>query len=155
MNARRDHFVKPSPRLAMTSRLLACVGVAALVNGCAGGPFNPFTSPPVDSASPIADEVATAARSNRGYPAFSDIPNAPAEQRSARAWGEAAADVEAAGERLARETAPETWSLGDTQAFVDKAEARVEGDGAPAGGDDTESFARSARQRATPPPSPR
>lgn len=158
MNARRDRFVKPSRRFAApikALRLGVCAAGVAATAGCAGGVANPFATAPVDPASPIAAEVAATAASNKAFPSFNDIPKAPTDQRPAKAWGQAATQVEAARDKLERETAPETWSLSGTEAFAAQA-ARDSGQGeAPDAASDTEAFADSARRRATPPPSPR
>lgn len=158
MNARRDRFVKPSRRLGGRQpnlRAGAAVGAAALLAGCAGGVSNPFAAAPVDPASPIAAEVARTATTEKTYPSFQDIPKRPTDQRPLKAWGQAAAEVVAAREKLERETAPGNWSLGGTEAFADQAAAAAGRERASNAGADTEAFARAARERATPPPSPR
>lgn len=129
-----------------------CLG-AAIVAGCAN--VNPFATAPVDPQSPAAQAVLAAARADRDYPKFSDIPAAPTNVRGPRAWATAVSDVEGARSELYAETAPDTWSLSGTEAFAAKARADVAPPpvaGAPA---NTEAFARDARERATPPPSSR
>ncbi|MGQ3016835.1 hypothetical protein [Phenylobacterium sp.] len=109
----------------------------------------------MDSDSPAAEAILAAARADRAYPKFSDIPEAPKMVRGPRAWASAVADVEAARTSLYTETAPSTWILQDTEAFAARAQAAVAPPpvaGAPA---NTEAFAQDARERATPPPSPR
>jgi len=126
---------------------------AAVLAGCAS--VNPFATAPVDPQSPAAKAVLEAARADRAYPKFSDIPPAPTDVRPARAWAAAVADVEAARAHLYAETARGTWTLSETEAFAAKAQADVTPPpvaGAPA---NTEAFARDARERATPPPSSR
>lgn len=136
-------------------RLSACaVGLVAL-GGCAGGLANPFATAPVDPASPIAADVAAVADTHKAFPSFQDIPKAPTGERSAKAWGQAAAGVEAARDKLERDTGPGAWSLGGTEAFASQASASADRDGATASEADTEAFADAARRRATPPPSPR
>lgn len=118
---------------------------------------NPFATAHVDPASPIAQSVAEAARSNRTYPKFSDIPEVPVETRPLRAWGRAATDTEAARRKLEAETAPGTWTLGATDSFARGATAAVGRDAAPGAAEqaNTEAFAKALRDRATPPPPPR
>jgi hypothetical protein len=158
MNARSDRFVKPCLRLGVRNagvRLGACLLAAGALSGCASSLDNPFATAPVDPASPIAADVAKVAETNRDYPSFNDIPKAPADQRPAKAWGQAVAEVTAARDQLERETGPGAWSLGGTDAFADRAAADA-GSGAAGGSTaDTEAFARAARERATPPPQPR
>lgn len=155
MKARQNRFVKPSP-LGARPRLLAtlavCAGGAALLGGCAA---TPFAAAPVNPDSPIAAEVAAAAKRKADFPSFHDIPKPPTDQRPVAAWGQAAGDTEDAGRRLERETAPGTWSLEGTETFSGKAQAEIGRDAGAVTGADTEAFARAARERATPPPSPR
>lgn len=156
MNVRTRRFVSPGRRFSARSPLiglLVCAGTAAVLSGCAGG--NPFATAPVDPSSTASGDVAKRARGQRDYPSFPEIPRLPADVRPAPAWGQAAADVEAARSRLEQETAPGTWSLTDTAAFASRAQSAAGPElGAPEAGD-AEAFARTLRERATPPPPPR
>jgi hypothetical protein len=142
MNARQSR---------MAARLLACVGAAALTSGCVG---NPLADAKIDPASPIAGEVAKLAHSNSDYPSFSEIPAKPTDVRPARMYGQAARDVEQARAQIERATAPETWTLNNTETFAATARAAAGRDIAPAKAADTEVFADTLRKRATPPPPP-
>ncbi len=150
-----------SPRLFVMSRLgtfrtglLACVCGAGLLGGCAVS--NPFVTAKVDPTSPIAAQVATAARARTTYPTFADIPPVPADVRPLPAFGRAADELEVAGAQLTRDTAPSTWTLTGTEAFAGRARdmAGPEGEIASTTAD-TEAFAKAQRARATPPPPPR
>jgi hypothetical protein len=94
-----------------------------------------------------------------GYPTFAAIPQAPTDVRPARAWRDSIAGVQASGARLAAETAPSTFSLSDTEAFAETTRRRLDPGGPPpeeaASRAAADAFARSIRQRATPPPSRR
>ncbi|WP_374570247.1 hypothetical protein [Phenylobacterium sp.] len=150
--------MKPSRRVAApiaALRVGLCLGAAMLAAGCAGASANPFAAKPLDPNSPIAPEAAKAAAARGAFPKFSDIPKKPTDDRSPKAWGQAAAKVEAARDKLVRETAPDTWSLGGTAAFAGQAANTANADTAPNANSDAEAFARAARERATPPPSPR
>lgn len=129
-----------------------CLG-AVILAGCAN--VNPFATAPVDPQSPAAQAVLEAARADRAYPKFSDIPPAPTDVRPARAWAAAVADVEAARRDLYAETAPGTWTLSGTEAFATEARRTVTPPPVAGGPANTEAFAREARERATPPPSSR
>lgn len=158
MNVRRDHFVKPLVRAGATrraARLLGCASLALFAGACVSA--NPFATAKVDPTSPIASGVTGSVRANRGYPKFSDIPRVPADTRPLAAWGQAAAGVKDAGERLEAETGPENWTLGGTEGFAAGAKAAAGPENAPGATEqaDTEAFARALRERATPPPSPR
>jgi hypothetical protein len=151
MNVATALFRNPTGALVRRGAVV-CLG-AAMVSGCAGA--SPFAAAPVDPDSPAAEAILAAARADRAYPKFSDIPEAPKMVRGPRAWASAVADVEAARTSLYTETAPSTWVLQDTEAFAARAQAAVAPPpvaGAPA---NTEAFAQDARERATPPPSPR
>lgn len=94
-----------------------------------------------------------------GYPTFAAIPQAPNDVRPARAWRDNIAGVQAAGARLAAETAPSTFSLTGTEDFAETTRRRLDAGGpapdAAASQAAADAFARSIRQRATPPPSRR
>ena len=139
---------RPTGRVA---RLAACAGAGALLAGCAA---TPLATAKVDPASPIAAEVAKAAKDHRRYPAFADIPPLPTDVRPARAYGKAAGEIEAARARLERETAESTWTLNDTLGFSSSAQSAAGSDIAPSVQDAaaTEALARRLRERATPPP---
>ena len=76
-----------------------CLGTAVLT-GCAS--VNPFATAPVDPQSPAAKAVLEAARADRAYPKFSDIPPAPTDVRPPRAWA-AAVGAPANTEAFARD----------------------------------------------------
>jgi hypothetical protein len=151
MNASVRLFVN-AHRSPTAARLVACAGLAALLGGCVG---NPFKEAKVDPASPVAAEVAKVARANRDYPTFSEIPPKPTDVRPVRMFGQAAKDIEVAGAKLERETAPETWTLSNTEGFAAGARTAAGPELPPAEQRDTEAFANELRARATPPPPPK
>jgi hypothetical protein len=57
-----------------------------------------------------------------------------------------------AGAALERDTAPDTWTLNATDAFVEKARRDAGPQIEPPKPGDAEAFARELRERATPPP---
>ena len=117
---------------------------------------NPLATAPVDPASPIAKEIAAVAAADRPFPQFSDIPALPTDERPVSAWSQATAESRGAGAELTAQTAPETWSMQESESFAARARADVR-DEPPSerSGGDAETFAREQRQRATPPPPPR
>jgi hypothetical protein len=152
MNAPLRHFAHSSLRSPVRGAL-ACVGMAALLSGCAG---NPFTRAAVDPSSPVAAEVEQMARRTGPFPTFADIPPVPTDQRPLAEWGVAANKLVVAAAQLERDTAPNTWTLEGTERFA--ARARQEAGPALDPGASraaTEAFARELRERATPPPLPR
>lgn len=151
MNAPLRLFVRPLGRCS-TGALIGCVGVAALLTGCA----NPFATARVDPNSPVAAEIEQMAKQKRPYPTFADIPPVPTDQRPVAQWGGEANQLEMAASRLDRATAPETWTLQGTEQFATRSRSQAGPNIAtdtttPA----TEAFARQLRERATPPPPPR
>lgn len=97
--------------------------------------------------------------SKAGFPTFAAIPEAPGDIRPARAWRDSIAGVQAAGARLAAETAPATFELSNTEDFAETTRRKLDAGGqapdAAASRAEADAFARSIRQRATPPPSRR
>jgi len=130
-------------------RPLAIIGGCATLAGCISAPF---TSAKVDPASPVAAEVAKAARAGHAYPKFSDIPAIPADVRPLRAFGQAAQQVKLAGDRLVAATAPGTWTLTGTESFASEARRQTPDLPPSERASDPEAFARELRERATPPP---
>jgi hypothetical protein len=94
-----------------------------------------------------------------GYPTFASIPAAPTDVRPPAAWRNNIAGITAAGAKLNAETAPSTFSLTNTEDFAEAMRRKLDAGGAPADEAATraeaDAFARSIRQRATPPPSRR
>ena len=97
--------------------------------------------------------------SKAGYPTFAAIPQAPSDIRPARAWRDNIAGVQGAGARLAAETAPSTFDLSNTEDFAEATRRKLDAGGPPPDAAvsraEADAFARSIRQRATPPPSRR
>lgn len=154
MNASLRLFVthRFSRRTLRASAAVGGLGLALSLSACAGGPFAPSG---LDKSSAAAGEISTLTSAAKTYPTFADIPPAPADVRPDRAWGKAAAQIEAEGTALAAATAPSTWTLTGTDTFASRAQAAagpaVEGSTTAA----TEAFASQARRRATPPPPPK
>ena len=149
MNAPHRLFVISSAARHLAG-LAACAGLGA----CALS--NPLRTAPIDASSPIASEAGKLAHQPGPYPTFAQIPPEPTDVRPVRAWGPAAQQVEAAGARLAQETAPSTWTLSGTEAFAEGIRRQL-GAAPPAESTTaaTEAYAKELRKRATPPPPPK
>ena len=132
-------------------RLMVGAGACALLCACVG---NPFEDARVDPRSPIAAEVPKAVRADAAYPTFKSIPPVPKDVRPHRQYGQAAAQVETDAKTLQAETAANTWTLSNTEAFADQARTDAGPVLPPAEPGDTEAFAKSQKARATPPPPP-
>jgi len=107
----------------------------------------------------LALAACASAGAQSGYPTFAAIPEAPTDIRAPRAWRDSIAGVQGARDRLAAETAPSTFSLSGTEDFAEITRRRLDAGGpapdAAASRAEADAFARSIRQRATPPPSRR
>jgi hypothetical protein len=147
MNAPRFDFLN-ARRAVLVARLLAAAGAGALLSGCVTAAFDEAK---VDPASPVAGEVARLARANADFPDFKEIPATPTDIRPLRAFGQAADRLKVARTELEQATAPQTWSLQNSEAFAGEARRRTP-DLPPPQAQDSEAFARELRERATPPP---
>ena len=141
------------------ARVLALAGLTVLLAGCVSAPIvSPFSSGPVDSRSPVANEVAAAAKAPGPYPKFADIPSPPKDVRPASAWRAAVLTEWDEKRALEREVAALSFTLTNTEDWARTERAKipesemkaVEPDAAA----DSEAFAQAQRERATPPPAP-
>jgi hypothetical protein len=148
MNASARLFLN----LHQSAAVASLAGAALLLGGCVG---NPFADAQIDPGSPIAAEAARTARMNTDFPSFSEIPAQPNDVRPLRLFGAAAREVELARAKLERETAPETWTLNNTEAFAKTAQTAAGPEGGAQSRTDTDAFADILRKRATPPPPPK
>lgn len=150
MNAPHRLFVITRPVAYLAGALMG-LGLTA----CAPGEI--LSTGPVDPRSPIAGDVAALAHQNKAFPTFASIPPEPKDVRPRKAWGQSALQVEAAGHKLERETADNTWTLSGTEAFAAAAlrQAGPAISGAESTTAATEAYVREMRKRATPPPPPK
>ena len=155
MRTRSSPFVNDEPR-GLALRLAAAGGLCLLLGllpgGCVG---NPFADAKVDPRSPVASEVARSVRADAAYPTFAAIPAVPKDLRPHRQYGVPAARIDAAAAELVRDTADDSWTLRNTEAFAAETRAAAGPDAVPGQAADTEAFAKELRRRATPPPSPK
>lgn len=138
-------------QIRLTAVSLLGGGACAMLSACTVHPFEDAT---VDPRSPVAGEVARLARANRTHPTFAGIPPMPKDVRPPPQYGREAKALEQARADLAAKTAPETWSLTDTESFAARAQAEAGQEAAPTDSGDAAAFANSQRKRATPPPPP-
>jgi hypothetical protein len=151
MNARGCNFVKVGGSLR-AARFLGGAAAAALLAAMQAGCVGDIASVKADPRSPVAADVARLATADKDYPRFRDIPVKPADAPPPELIADRARALEAERDQLDRATAPNTWTLSNTNAFAAKARTDAGPDlGAPASSD-TEGFAATARERATPPP---
>ncbi len=142
-------------RLGVLPRGVALMGVLVGLGACA----SPFSPPPADPSSPIAAEANAAAKQSKhaSLPRFVDIPQLPTDVRTPVQFKKAVGAEKIAADKLKRDTAPETWTLSDTESYASKARntAKVPPSDIPTDADRaaTEAFAKASRDRATAPPS--
>jgi hypothetical protein len=148
MYASRRLFVN-----ARSAKAVACAIACASLAACTS---RVFSEGEIDPASPVKGEIAATARSNADYPAFTEVPAKPNDVRPVLAFGQAADKLIADRDAMARDTAPDTWTLTgqDTAAFAAAAD-KAAGPAGPAATTDTDAYAASLRKRATPPPPPK
>ena len=145
-----------------STRLALAIAMAAGVAGClhegktagrvAGGRA-------IDGPSAVARDVAYAARHPGPYPRFIDIPNIPTDIRPASAWRQAVVDLQGQKAALDREAADLPPPLTDTERYAADSRGRAAADPAdippPDAAQQTEAYAKTLRERATPPPTPK
>ena len=152
MNSRRMSALR-------TARLALAAGAAACAAGCAvPGQMAGVTALPVDSSSPVARDVVNASRHPGPYPKFASIPKTPTDIRPAAEWRVAVADIERRKAELEAQAAALPAPQTDTQAFASQNLSKAPSAGeapAPDQAAQTESYAKTLRERATPPPSPK
>ena len=151
MNAPARLFLTRARSLAGL-RLFGCAAACALTGACVS---DPTQSARVDSTSPIAAEIARIDRTPTAFPKFTDIPPVPTDLRPKRDYGVAARENELAVAQMERATAPNSWTLNETDRFAADTRAAVGPDIAPADPAATAAFAQDLRRRATPPPPPK
>jgi hypothetical protein len=138
--------------------LLRSAGLMAVLTGLAAC-ASPFSPPPADPSSPVAAAANAAAKDSKHArkPTFAEIPPIPTDVRKPVEFKAAVGAEKVAADKLKRDTAPDTWTLSDTDAYASKARssAKVPAPAAPTEADRaaTEAFAKAARDRATAPPS--
>jgi len=135
-------------------RLGVLIGFTALaVAGCT----TPFSSQKVDPTSPVAEATRAAAHQKGRRPTFADIPAIPTDVRGPAAYRASIAAQEAAGDKLRRDTAPDTFKLNDTETYAARTRAAGKAPNFEAPNDadraETEAFAKAARGRASAPSS--
>ena len=137
---------------------MALFGAAASLAGCSlPSQVAGFRSPSVDPASPVYHDVMYATRHPGPYPKFSDIPPIPTDVRPVSAWAQAMASIEQDKVQIDSAVASLPPAPTDTEAFAANARSQAQppavADAAPPGGaDQSQAYAESLRQRATPPP---
>jgi hypothetical protein len=135
-------------------RLGVLMGFSALVvAGCA----TPFSAAQVDPSSPVAEATRAATHPKGRRPTFADIPPIPTDVPAPGAYRATVTAQQAAGDKLRRDTAPDTFKLNDTEGYAARTRSagKAPNFGAPTDADraDTEAFAKAARGRASAPSS--
>ncbi len=141
------------------SRLAILAGAAIGMAGCVLP--KSLTGPsklPVDATSPVAQEVIKASKTPGPYPTFAEIPPLPTDVRPPSAYAAAVADVREERQTLNAQAGALPPPPTDTESYASRGRSLTEGAGEPAPSDaqqQTEAYANSLRERATPPPAPK
>jgi len=130
-------------------KALVLISGCALLSACVGTPLKDAA---IDPASPVAADVARLTQEKAGFPVFAAIPATPSDIRSMASYGRDVKLMLRVREALERDTAPETWGLTATEAFVEKGRRDAGPQIDPPKPGAAEAFARELRERATPPP---
>ena len=147
--------MKPLARdFSMTSLIWLAAGLLVLASPSASLAAQPCPGAPPASLPP---DLVAGAREVRAYPTFCSIPPTPVGVRDAAAFKGAVTNTRVAGARLVRQTAPSTFSLGDTDTYAaaGRAQAAPPPPMTTPGDATAEDFAKAARERAKPPKRPR
>lgn len=123
--------------IAIIAASLAAIPVASAIGAtCATAPSGEF-----------------ARRANLPYPDFCSIPPVPSDVRPAAAFKAAVVRTRLAGAVVTRQSGPETFSLGGTEAFAEEAKRQATPPAAMTKPEavGTEAFAAAARAKAAPP----
>jgi hypothetical protein len=132
---------------SMTSVASLCASLAAVAApGLAL--CDPGGTPPS-----LPSDLVARADAVTAFPTFCQIPTAPSDVRGPAAFKAGVVDTRLAGARVVALSAPETFSLHDTEAFVGmaKAEAAPPPPMSPPGDEGTDAFIKNALGQAQPP----
>lgn len=124
-------------RLAIASMIAVATSDAAFASPCALAPA----------------AIATSGLASLKFPSFCDVPMIPTNIRSAEAFKTEVVDTRLAGAATVRATAPDSFTLADTDTFAEAARSAATPPAPMTAPEslDTESFAAGARAKATPP----
>jgi hypothetical protein len=152
------HDCFPARNRARATSLVVALGLG--LAGCAsGGDRMLLSQTPVDPQSPAGPAIQSVLQSPGDFPGFSAIPQAPTDLDSTGSLKAKVAAEMSAGQAVAAEAAPATWTLGSTEAFASLAIADANASGlhppTPAEIAESEAFAKALRARAKPPSRPR
>ena len=114
---------------------------------------------PIDSSSPVAQDVIRAAQHPGPYPKFTEIPQIPTDIRGSAEWRIAVSDMQKRQTALDAQVAALPPVDTNTEAYADETRTRLGPPPAPPAPEDarqqSEAYARALRERATPPPPPK
>jgi hypothetical protein len=134
--------------------LWASAGVLAL-GGCANLPKGPFAAPSADVTSPLAADIDRLDLRTAVYPTFLSIPNKPNDVRPVSAWTRNIYDTLRLRRQMAAQEALYPQTLYGAEAFAEGERLRAATPLTPAEiaalSDRTAAFAKTGRERATPP----
>ncbi|CAN5252236.1 hypothetical protein BH11PSE2_BH11PSE2_04310 [soil metagenome] len=148
---------RAAPALKYLTRLSSVLSAALLLGACASPP-DLVTKSRIEPNSALAMAISRVQATPLAYPKFSDIPAVPTDVRSPEAWKSSSSALQTTSGALKKADSDAKPEIADVDAFAKQLRnsAGLPGIEAPSATSaaETEAFARSLRERATPPPPP-
>ena len=148
-------FDKPFRGARRFTPACTALAVAAALAGCASNPSRAA----VDKTSPAAPAIAELPRTLGPYPRWSQFPRGPQPTPPPSEIASSVADLRGAQANLLSSASQLQWTLSGTTTFAEEARAQINPEyAAPAPADESaqaEAYAKSLREKATPPPAPK
>lgn len=132
--------------------MIPALAIACALGGCVDLPSAVFKPPLVDLTSPIAKDVEAASLAKGAYPKFVNVPaTAPPDVRPGSAWSNNTYDTLNLRRQQQALAALYPQTLFNTEGFAQGNRAKAVAPAAPGANSQTEDYAKTQRQRATPP----
>ena len=148
-------FQPIAPRAVSVAVLGGLIAVSAVgLSGCADLPKYPFAQPPVDVASPIADDIRKANAAGAPYPTFAQVPDLPQDLRPTTAWTRNIYDTLRLRRQMQALAVLYPQTLADSDAFANAGKLKAQAPAAPAAAVQSakaDQFAKDQRERAKAP----
>jgi hypothetical protein len=148
-------FDKPLRSARRAAPACAALAAAAALAGCASAPSHEA----LDKASPAAPAIAALPKTLGPYPRWSQFPRGPQPTPPPSEIAASVADLRTAQANVLSAASKIQWTLSGTSAFAAGARAQINpAEAAPAPADEraqAEAYAKSLREKATPPPAPK
>ena len=148
-------FDKPFRGAGRFAPACAALAAAAALAGCASNPFGA----PVDKSSPAAQAIVELPKTLGPYPRWSQFPRGPQPVPPPSEIASNVSDLQQSQANLLSSASKLQWTLSGTAAFAAEARSQINpAEATPAPADaraQAEAYAKSLREKATPPPAPK